>query len=112
MTFVRRNATATDIETGERQGTGEEQNVAGEMATYQLNLKSSCKEAGRCVQDRAAAVDEMRVRQGDNNKKNCKNNGNIKARKKSNFQPVEDFIPLEALFLYCFDCYCTIIINL
>jgi len=29
------------------------------MATYQLNLKSSCKEAGKCVQELAAAVDEM-----------------------------------------------------
>lgn len=54
----------------------------GEMATYQLNLKSSCKEAGRCVRGRATAVDEMRVRQSDNNNKNnCKNNGNIKAKK-------------------------------
>lgn len=83
MTFVRRNATetATEIRTGERLGTGAEQNEAGEMATYQLNLKSSCKEAGRCVRGRAAAVDEMRVRQSDNNKNNCKNNGNIKAKK-------------------------------
>lgn len=74
------------------------------MATYQLNLKSSCKEAGRSVRGRATAVDEMRVRQSDNNnnKNNCKNNGNIKAKKggrrKSYLWPAEDLILLEDIF--------------